>query len=236
MIGAWLTIAFQVGIVATGNYTFFNFLTIALCIPLFWEPEQEGTPAPKQTGWYIRTIAASVLIAIGILQLLTMMVGGNGLPEPIAVLEDGLEVWHITNQYGLFAVMTTTRPEIVVEGSDDGEHWKTYVFKYKPGDPQQAPRWVAPYQPRLDWQMWFAALSNYQANPWFSQFMLRLLEGSHDVLSLLKTNPFPAHPPQFVRAELYDYHFTDRQTRRITGAWWVRRYSGVYFPAIGFKP
>ena len=118
--------------------------------------------------------------------------------------------------------MTTSRPEIIIEGSDDAENWKAYEFPYKPGDVNRHLPWVAPYQPRLDWQMWFAALSNYQNNPWFAQVLLRLLEGSPDVLKLLATNPFPDKPPRFVRARTYDYHYTDAPTRRKTGAIWTR--------------
>ena len=104
--------------------------------------------------------------------------------------------------------MTTTRPEIIIEGSDDGENWKPYEFRYKPGNLYRAPRWIQPFQPRLDWQMWFAALGNYQTNPWFPGLMVRLLEGSPDVLRLLGDNPFPGRPPRFVRAELFEYSFT----------------------------
>jgi hypothetical protein len=230
IVAAALTIALQLSIAATGNYTFFNLLTIVLCLPLFWE---DGLPA-RQT--LLVSIPAALLIGVGVVQVLAMLGGAAILPEPAALLVDELELWHVTGQYGLFAVMTTTRNEIIVEGSDDGDQWKPFEFKYKPGDITKPPRWVAPYQPRLDWQIWFAALSNYQSTPWFQQFMLRLLEGSPDVLSLLQTNPFPNHPPRFVRAMLYDYKFSDWQTRRNTGAWWVRTISGDYFPAIGFQP
>ena len=106
----------------------------------------------------------------------------------------------IVNSYGLFAVMTTFRMEIVVEGSADGNTWQPYEFRYKPGDVNTAPRWVAPFQPRLDWQMWFAALSSYQSNPWFVNFVVKLLEGSPAVEELLATNPFPGMPPRFMFA------------------------------------
>jgi hypothetical protein len=131
--------------------------------------------------------------------------------------------------------MTTSRPEIIVEGSNDGETWQAYEFRYKPGDLKRAPRWVQPHQPRLDWQMWFAALSNYQSNPWFLGFALRLLEGSPEVLALLETNPFPEHPPRYIRAMSYSYTFTDRETRRRTGAWWAREPLGIYLPAIALR-
>src|SRR5207247_1673016 len=136
---------------------------------------------------------------------------------------------------GLFAVMTTSRPEIIIEGSDDGKDWKAYEFRYKPGDIYRKLPWVAPYQPRLDWQMWFAALSNYESNPWFSQFMIRLLEGSPEVLKLLGADPFPGKPPHFVRATFYDYHFSDAATRRMTGAIWTRQESGPYFPVVSLR-
>ena len=132
------------------------------------------------------------------------------------------------NSYGLFAVMTTSRPEITVEGSDDGILWKPYGFKWKAGDLNQSPHYVAPYQPRLDWQMWFAALESPQENPWFLNFLVALLQGSPDVLGLLKENPFPDRPPKFIRAEVYDYHFTDFAEKAKTGNWWKSEYVGPY--------
>src|SRR4029077_1660325 len=112
------------------------------------------------------------------------------------------------NSYGLFAVMTPTRPEIILEGSNDGKNWLPYEFKYKPGDLTQRPRQVAPLQPRLDWQMWFAALGDYRQNPWFIYFCGRLLQGSKPVLALMAKNPFPDGPPTMIRASLYEYRFT----------------------------
>lgn len=132
------------------------------------------------------------------------------------------------NTYGLFAVMTTSRPEITVEGSEDGVQWKAYGFKWKPGDLKRAPGYVAPYQPRLDWQMWFAALGGLQENPWFGNFLVRVLQGSPDVLGLLGTNPFPNRPPKFIRAEVDDYRFTDFAEKSETGNWWKSQYRGPY--------
>jgi hypothetical protein len=141
----------------------------------------------------------------------------------------------VVSTYGLFAVMTTTRIEIILEGSPDGETWTPYGFRYKPGDPLRAPRWVAPHQPRLDWQMWFAALGSYQTNPWFVNLAVRLLEGSPEVAALLESNPFPNQAPRFIRATAYEYTFTDSQTRRQTGAWWKREPKGLYLPAVGLR-
>jgi hypothetical protein len=136
------------------------------------------------------------------------------------------------NRYGLFAVMTTTRPEIIIEGSNDQKEWKAYEFKYKPGDLKRPPAFVAPHQPRLDWQMWFAALGNYQENEWFLPFCQRLLEGSPEVLSLLAKNPFPSKPPHFIRATVYQYHFTDLKTKSREGLWWSREIQGTYTPEL----
>ena len=120
--------------------------------------------------------------------------------------------------------MTTTCREILVQGSQDGREWLNYEFRYKPGAVRRWPRWAAPHQPRLDWQMWFAALGSHRRAPWFNRFVERLLTGSPDVLGLLEKNPFPDAPPRFVRAELHEYSFTDVATRRAIGAWWKRRY------------
>jgi lipase maturation factor 1 len=228
IVGAWMTIAFQAMIALTGNYTFFNLLTILLCVFLF--DSNYVKPAP----WNIRFVAV-VLIAIGFLQLLTTFGIGVNLPEPFQSMDFRAETFHLVNHYGLFAVMTTSRVEIVIQGSDDGKNWKDYEFKYKPGDIYRRPPWVAPYQPRLDWQMWFAALSNYESNPWFQQLVVRLLEGRREVTSLLRANPFPDRPPRFIRAVSYDYRFTDWTTQRKTGAVWNRTPLGDYFPAVSLK-
>src|SRR2546429_6880738 len=128
--------------------------------------------------------------------------------------------------------MTTERPEIIVEGSYDRTDWREYEFKWNPGEVRRARRFVAPHQPRLDWQMWFAALGYYPNQPWFSRFLRRLAAGSPAVLSLLKTNPFPDAPPRYIRAILYDYRFTVRAERRANGAWWRRERRGLYSPII----
>ena len=230
-IAALITIAFQLLIAFTGNYTFFNLLTIVLClIPLF----DDGKRPIRERRHAVVSVVSVVLIALGLLQILNIL-GIFQMPQPAAALDFGAEIFHNVNRYGLFAVMTTTRNEIIIEGSNDGENWKAYEFPYKPGDVNRRLPWVAPYQPRLDWQMWFAALSNYQSNPWFSQLMLNLLEGSKDVLGLLQTNPFPDKPPRFLRARMYDYQFSDSATRGETGAIWTRRYLGQYFPTVTLK-
>jgi hypothetical protein len=123
--------------------------------------------------------------------------------DPPALLNDALrltEPFGIVNSYGLFAMMTTTRPEIVIQGSNDAVNWLDYSFRYKPGDLRRGPSLVAPYQPRLDWQMWFAALGNYRSNEWFQNLMVRLLQGSSPVMRLFERTPFGGSPPRYVRA------------------------------------
>ncbi|PYS09203.1 MAG: membrane protein [Acidobacteria bacterium] len=231
-IAAVITIAFQCLIAFTGNYTFFNLLTIVLCFVTLFDNAEPAEP--RWSRWVVST-ASVALIALGLLQLLMMSGIPRTTPERLALIDFRAQTFHIVNRYGLFAVMTTARPEIIIEGSDDGENWKAYEFKYKPGDMNRPLAWVAPYQPRLDWQMWFAALSNYRDNPWFPQLLRRLLEGSPDVLNLLAVNPFPNKPPRLVRATTYDYHFSDAPARRRTGAIWTRRYLGEYFPVVSLK-
>jgi hypothetical protein len=159
-----------------------------------------------------------------------------GLPLPIWPLVDPLASliapFRSVNSYGLFAVMTTTRQEIIVEGSDDGETWSAYEFKYKPGDLRRRPPWAAPHQPRLDWQMWFAALGRYEDEPWFRNFCLRLLEGAPDVQQLLARDPFEGRTPRYVRGVLYRYRFSNGETRRKEGVWWTRERLGEYSPAL----
>ena len=130
--------------------------------------------------------------------------------------------------------MTETRPEIVIEGSDDGEDWKAYAFRWKPGDPSLPPRFNTPHQPRLDWQMWFEALRLERVHevtgrvdprymsPWFRAFLTRLLRGEPKVLDLLEENPFPNAPPKSIRVALYQYRFTTTTEGRKTGDWWRR--------------
>ena len=138
---------------------------------------------------------------------------------------------HIANGYGLFAVMTKSRPEIVIEGSMDGTKWQAYELPFKPGALDRAPVWATPHQPRLDWQLWFAALAPANRNPWLEGLMLGILKGSAPVLALFETNPFPEEPPRYLRAQLYQYRFSSREQREMTGQWWTRELQRAFFPA-----
>jgi predicted DCC family thiol-disulfide oxidoreductase YuxK len=233
----------QLLIAVTGNYAFFNLLTIALGL---WVLDDSSVGRLRRVAglrarrrrpakpWLriplqVAHTALAALVAIVSAATFTRRASNRPLARAAARLSELVEPVRSINPYGLFAVMTTDRPEIVVEGSDDARAWREYRFRYKPSRPEDPPRWVAPHQPRLDWQMWFAALGAPPA--WFTAFVARLLQGSPDVLGLLADNPFPDHPPRYVRALLYDYRMTGRETRRRTGAWWQRRLIGTYFPA-----
>ncbi|HVU10076.1 MAG TPA: lipase maturation factor family protein [Phototrophicaceae bacterium] len=249
MIGASLTILLQLIILLTGNYTFFNYLAIALCILMFDDDalrhlfprrmREMRLPRPSRIKQIIAVPLALVLIFVGgeiVLNLVDSRISPSTLPPPLASIYNRATRLYLVNGYGLFAVMTTTRPEIIVEGSNDGKTWLPYEFPYKAGDVNRSPVYVAPYQPRLDWQMWFAALGqNYQSNPWFVNFVYRLLQGSPDVLALLADNPFPDKPPTYIRAVLYQYRFTTADQRGATGAWWTRTQVGDYLPSVSLN-
>lgn len=253
-IGAGLILGFQLLIVLTGNYCFFNLLTIVLCVLLFddsffsrWLPTglivglTEGKRADRaastlaSAGKVMRAALAVVILMISGSEMLMNFRQRDAVPSFARQLVDWQAPFQLVNSYGLFAVMTTSRVEIVVEGSNDGQNWQAYEFKYKPGDSAHRPPWVAPYQPRLDWQMWFAALGDYQENRWFSNFMIRLMQGAPEVIALLGNNPFPNGPPLHIRAVAYDYQFTEFNTRRATGDWWRRERKELYFPEVSLR-
>jgi hypothetical protein len=228
-------ILFMVLIEFTGNYAFFNLLGIALSLllvddagllrlcPPLWQTHQLNIVAgsPVQAG--LAAVAASLVVVLSLDSAVRLFGFEITWPQPMARFFDLVEPFHLVNSYGLFALMTTWRPEIVLEGSNDGRLWQEYEFKWKPGNPRRRPAFVAPHQPRLDWQMWFAALGAPVSDLWLDRFRARLLQGSPAVIALLKTNPFPDVPPRFVREVLYEYRFTHPAERRATGAWWHRQ-------------
>ena len=221
--GAGIAILLQLLILLTGNYTFFNLLTIVLALFLFVEQKQVPRGLPH------RVVSVALVSFIGVTTgLLFLDLFNVRLPSGGATILRETAPLRIVNSYGLFTVMTVNRPEIIVEGSNDGDRWLAYEFPYKPGNVMRAPPVVAPHQPRLDWQMWFAALGTRQENPWFTRFMTRLLEGEPSVLRLLAYNPFPKAPPKYIRARVFLYHFTGFGER----AWWRREEEGTYFPAV----
>jgi predicted DCC family thiol-disulfide oxidoreductase YuxK len=263
-LACYFLAGFQVLIFLTGNYCFFNLLTIALCLLLLDDAALKallpaklsaclssggrassraqtspangapGDACPPGWRWPVQVTVplAAIAVVTSLIQFSAMFRARVPWPRPLLAVYGWLEPFRTFNNYGLFAVMTTARMEIIIEGSDDGVTWRAYEFKHKPGDVKRRPRFVEPHQPRLDWQMWFAALGSYRQNPWLVNFCVRLLRGSPPVLGLLERNPFPHAPPQYIRAVAYEYHFTNFATRGKTGAWWWRQEKGVYLPAI----
>lgn len=237
---------FQLSIAASGNYTFFNLLTIALCLLLLddrhwkfiapaWLKGIITRPPLKRLPFYRKALMGGLGIGLVTLSGLQMCLVLNlDLPDGARRLVYHSDAYHIANRYGLFSTMTKTRQEIVIEGSADGITWEPYEFKWKPGRLDRRPGWAQPYQPRLDWQMWFAPFSP-QAPPWFKNFAYRLLEGKPEVLALLERNPFPLEPPKYLRAHVYEYRFTTPEQYARTGQWWTRTYIGEY-PRTGSIP
>ena len=244
-----LTVLLQLLIAATGNYGFFNLLTIVLCISLLDDAalarlrlgprrgcDDASVPARGLAwpGW----ITSPLVIAIFLLSLVPSLYRLdelNRVPRWLLRAYDAVAPFGSINPYGLFEQMTTDRPELIVQGSADGIHWVPYEFKWKPGDVKRRPAFCTPHMPRLDWQMWFAALDLYHDNRgdvWLWNFMFRLREGSPSVLKLLARNPFPDHPPRYVRLMVYEYRFTTRAERAASGAWWHRDPVGIG-PTVG---
>ncbi len=232
----------QLLIALTGNYGFFNLLTVIdslwmlddralnrLLFPMFKKSRnlQEYTRRPwwREVAW---SIAASPLALLSFDEIASRLLHRRLQIPSLTRLRRGLAPLRSINGYGLFAQMTTERPEIAIEGSDDGRTWREYEFRFKPGDPRRPPRQAAPHQPRLDWPMWFAALDG--APDWFPRLLQRLLENEPTVTALLARNPFPMRPPRFVRAVLYEYRMTSLAEHRESGAYWRRRPLGLYFP------
>jgi lipase maturation factor 1 len=167
------------------------------------------------------------------LQLLMIFVPSPPLPtEPVVAVEP----FRISNQYGLFAVMTTARYEIEFQGSDDGQSWTAYPFRYKPQRLDEPPRFYAPYQPRFDWNLWFASLGTWRQYPWVVRTEVLLLRNDSGALTLFAGNPFLKAPPRRVRAVEWQYWFTDLKTKRSTGLWWRREFRGLYGPVVELGP
>ncbi len=142
---------------------------------------------------------------------------------------------HLVNTYGAFGSVGRERNEIVFEGTSDAEitgrtQWREYEFKCKPGDPKRRPPLVSPYHHRLDWQIWFAAMSSFQEHPWTLHFVWKLLQNDRGTLGLLAGNPFPDEPPRFIRAQLYRYEFAPLGDP--DGAWWKRTWIGEWLPPL----
>jgi hypothetical protein len=240
-IAAIITIIFQGLIFASGNLSWLNFLTMVLAIPaidgrwlapILLIPERIPELTPPVFRWMVICLAV-VICWLSIAPI-------SNLLSARQVMNTSYNPLHLAGTYGAFGSVTKHRFEIVVEGTSDdvitqSTQWKEYEFKGKPTDIRRMPPQIAPYHLRLDWLMWFAAMSGYQDHPWFINFMAKLLKNDKPVLSLLRSNPFPDQPPKFVKAELYEYHFATPEMHKKTGQWWVRSDPRPYFPVMSLE-
>jgi hypothetical protein len=235
--------ALQIGIIVTANYAFLNYLVLALGVLLLDDrvvarllrrspPTVAFLPEHRHTVW--RRVEAGMLAFVCYATVTAFVPMGRvpllGLPAHL------LDPFRIANAYGLFANMTEARYEVEFQGSRDGITWVAYPFRYKPQDVTERPGIYAPYQPRFEWNLWFASLGPWQASTWVVQAQERLVEGSPSVLRLFRHDPFEGAPPAFVRTVLWQYWFTDPATKRATGAWWRRRELGMYTGIVGVRP
>src|SRR4051812_15709774 len=231
--------ALQIGIIATANYAFLNYLVLCLGVLLLDDtflarlglraPAGEVVVRPRGAPW---RWTEGVLLGVAFWVTITSFVA----PLSVSVLaapERALAPFRIANAYGLFAVMTEARYEIEFQGSRDGVTWIAYPFRYKPQDIDERPGIYAPYQPRFDWNLWFASLGPWEQSSWVVLVQQRLLENSPSVLRLFRSNPFAATPPALVRTVKWQYWFTDLDTKRRTGAWWRRKDLGMFTGVVG---
>jgi hypothetical protein len=274
--GRWKILSFsivtvwQIGVIATANYAFLNYLVLVLAVlllddvflqrflPSRWrgtfsptasfsnrvrteEPIESGDEIVAVTRPHgfaaVRTATVAIVLTwifyVTVFPMVQMFWRNALLPvKPIVVLEP----FRIANAYGLFAVMTPHRYEIEFQGSNDGEHWTAYPFRYKPQQVDERPRIYAPYQPRFDWNLWFASLGSWQQNPIVPRTEELLLENDREVLGLFASNPFRNAPPRVVRAVLWQYWFSTMEQKRTEGVWWRRQFLGAYAPTLTRLP
>ena len=255
---------FQIGIILTANYAFLNYIVLSLgflllddrvvewVLPQRWRDlvrregkrfailstAQKAWEGWRKSLWALRMTVAAICLGLvfyaASAQLAWMLIPDLPLPQtPV----EWLEPFRIANQYGLFAVMTHARYEIEFEGSNDGKTWVPYPFRYKPQALNQAPGIYAPYQPRFEWNLWFASLGGWQQYRFVVWTEERLLQNSPDVLELFARDPFPrSSPPKEVRAVIYQYWFTSLKAKRETGNWWRRELLGNYAPELIMQP
>ena len=230
---AWAFIALQVIIFLTGNYGFFNILTAILCISLF---DFKSFTDKEDTALKINRFILLGILGLYAFVSLSLIPMRSSLPiafkKPGAFYLHNFGQHYLSSPYGLFAVMTKKRGEIVLQGLNEKNEWLPYEFHHKPQDLKRLPNQVAPFQPRVDWQMWFAALGNYKRNPWLIKLCQELLFGNKKMHAFFKDNPFKDKPPLAIRALYFDYKFNDFDTYFRTKEFWRREYVGQYLPAI----
>ena len=241
---------FQAGIILTANYAFLNYLVLSLGFLLLDDgvfarlglkapdalppaPDATDRAAPAPATWRLAGRGAVLGLIFYSTVILFPGVPGRPLPRALTAPVARLQAWRVANAYGLFAVMTRKRYELELQGSDDGIHWKPYGFAFKPQDPKAAPGIYAPYQPRFDWDLWFASLDHsWRDDPWVLRTEALLLRGEPSVIALFAHDPFPGRPPKEVRVVRWRYRFSTRAEKALTGRWWDREDLGVWGPTL----
>lgn len=222
----------------TGNFSFLNHLTAVFSTiafsNAFFAPLIKPIEAQASSVFLTSMLTFMGTLFLG-LQLIRALHQLQPYRCPWAKWLYWLSPFHLVNRYGLFALMTKERIEIIVEGSEDGVNWKEYLFKYKPSEITRRPRRISPFQPRLDWQMWFLPFDDFESENWFHQFMYHLLKGTPAVVKLIRDNPFAESPPRYIRAVMYDYKFSSRKQKKELGWWWQREFVGLYSPVMSLK-
>ncbi|QBS41900.1 lipase maturation factor family protein [Nocardia sp. CS682] len=238
-VAAGIVVVTQLWLVISGNFAWLNWVTILLALTVIdgsWVarilPVPEAPTLPSAPMWF-----AGLVIACTVLTAVLSYWPVRNMLSSDQRMNMSFNAYHLVGAYGAFGTIGRTRPEVVFEGTSDSDvteqtRWQEYEFKAKPGDVRRRPRQFAPYHLRLDWLMWFAALSPFYARPWLLPFAERLLTNDRATLRLLRHNPFPDAPPKYVRARLYEYRFTTRQELLRDRAWWHRTLIGEYLPPV----
>jgi hypothetical protein len=228
-----ITIVFQITLILSGNLSWLNYITIVLCLPCFDDRFfSRFFSVPHSVPAHLTLPHAIVVSFVTTIVLWLSWRPARNLFSGRQLMNASFEPLHLVNTYGAFGAVTRERLEIVIKGIDelgDGSaQWREYEFKGKPGNVNRAPCIVSPYHWKLDWQMWFAAMSPPDLHPWFLALVERLLEGDKRILRLFAHNPFSDGPPKFIRADWYRYHFTKPDER----GWWKRTFIAEYLPAV----
>jgi hypothetical protein len=242
-LAAVVIVITQLWLVLSGNFAWLNAITIVLAVASFsnawlgagslWQ----GVPPPlaASPAWY-----DALVVTVTLLIILLSYQPARNLVSRRQLMNYSFNSLHLVNTYGAFGSITRIRYEVIIEGTDEptitpSTVWKEYEFKGKPGDLRRRPPQVAPYHLRLDWLMWFAAMSSPMEHHWFVPLVVKLLEADRPTLKLMRRSPFAQGRPTFVRAQLYRYQFTTSAERRQTHAWWKRERVGQYLPPVSLN-
>lgn len=227
---------FQLILILSGNLSFLNWLTLSLCIFAFDDTHCRRCSVPeappRRYGLLRRTSLILLACLIGWRSIYPIV----NLLSPQQAMNASFDGFHLVNTYGAFGTVSRERHEVVIEGCDDRVltsscDWRAYELPCKPGDPDRRPCFAAPFQYRLDWQIWFAAMSRLEDNDWLVELVVHLLRGTPEVVALFARNPFPDNPPRYVRGELYRYRFASAGSDE----WWTRERIGTYFPPLSLN-